>query len=830
MNIWKKVEIATLPPELSGSPYDVVVFGGGYAGFAAASHLRASGKRVLLWEPEGGILWESGRAFHADTGVWTPGFVPFAESVAVMTGVPTEQLDGAGVESVALDVLKKNGVELLFDAMPLAVGCKGGMLVAVDVATKRGLRRLCARQWIDASEAGTLVRLLDASWRPREPVAQTVYVHWQRFRWPDAKPLKLDGGAEWLPSYWNCERIVKIPLPGKAESFLPALPPVLKNLRSVLGDVLDEAFVSHTSFVPYPEYASGEESQTTGAANLVMAVPGGSASAVSTLVDRFELGLRAARQLVDAGFADAGAGVGVINPQTPESCIEADVVVAGLGTGGVLAAVAAAREGARVAGFERSALAGGVGVGAGISSYYYGYPGGLQDEVDARVREMMTLFSPEGACRRAFHADAKRVVVDALMREAGVDVHLGSMLAAVRRQGTRIASVMLASHAGPRDWKAQNWIDATGDGDLCALAGSRYRLGRIYDGKLHPFTQSCGAFSLDESRLRPRLTNPDSGFVDSTDCVATTKARQHGIAALTPPVMNSLNRRTHFSPFLGIRQGRTIETDYSLTLDDLVERRTFPDCIGCTGSHYDNHATDYENESMDALFYVWVAGLWRLPTASEIPYRMLLPRGLDNVWLGCRAAGATEEAISGFRMQRDLQRIGEAAGYAAAQACAAGVTSRTLNLASLFQQLAASGALPPPKDGSTDFGRTRKEADWAPFSEQTSGVAARVKVALCGTDLVDTGLALWRTYRDRTEEAEMLLSEALQCYDDRAAWRAAAILGAWGDAAGLERLRQIAASGDDRPNAPDGAVRAELTRAIVAGHIVAWHAKRPGAY
>ncbi len=491
MNEWRKENLGGPLGELADSPYDVVVFGGGYVGFAAACQLRTSGKRVLLWEPQGGILWESRRAFQATTGAWTPEFTPFAQAVASVTGIADEWLDGAGTEGVALGWLKTAGVEILFDAMPFSVGCKDGMLVAVDVATKSGLRRLRARQWVDASEVGTLVRLVDPSWRPRQAMSQTVYVNWQRFRWPDSKPIALNANAEWLPSHWNCERIVKISLPGNAPNFLTAIPPVLNKLRVACGDMLDEAFVSHTSFVPYPEYESGEATHVPPVANLVMAIPGATESAVRTLVDRFELGLHAARQLKGAAQADKGIEVDATQSERPHSSREADVVVAGLGTGGVMAAVAAGREGVRVAAFDRADLMGGVGVGAGISSYYYGYPGGLQAEVDDRVRTMMKLFSPEGACRGGFHADAKRVVLDALLREAGVDMHLGCMLASVRREGPRIESVRLASHEGSQSWTAQNWVDATGDGDLCALAGSRYRLGRVRDGRLHSFTQSC---------------------------------------------------------------------------------------------------------------------------------------------------------------------------------------------------------------------------------------------------------------------------------------------------------------------------------------------------
>ena len=806
--------------EVAAAPYDEVVFGGGYAGFAAARRLRAAGKSVLLWEPSGGIVWESGRAFEIEPQRWTTAFQPFAQAVAAVTGIADGRLDGFGAQSVALDLLRADGVACLYDAMPFRISLADGCLATVDAATKSGLRCIRAAQWIDASEAGTLLRLLDPGWRPRLPVTLRAHVFWQRFRWPNFQRRSLDSATEWRLSHWASEAVLALRLPASTDRFLPAIAASLERLRAVCGGDLDAAFVSHMSVVPYPEYGPGAAGGPPRAGNVAAAVPGGAAGAVRTLVERFTLGLDAAARLLEAPVAPVDATVEMEDPAQAFVEVEAEVAVADLGTGGAMAAIAAGREGRRIAAFECADVMGGVGVGAGIHSYYYGYPGGLQDEVDDRVRKMMTRFAPDGAWGAGFHPEARRVVLEALLHEAGATVKTGAMLASVRREGIRIASVLLATPEGPRVWRAAQWIDATGDGDLCALAGCRYRLGRARDGRLHTCTQSCGAYALKDARLLPYITNPDTGPVDSTDCVATTAARERGMEALTMPVMNSLNRRTHFTPLLGIRQGRTIETDYALTLDDLVERRAFADGIGCTGSHYDNHAKDLENETPAAMFYVWVAGLWGFPTACEIPYRMLLPAGLDNVWIGCRAAGATEEAVFSFRMQRDILRIGEAAGVAAALACATGADSRDVDLGALRERLGRTGALPPPVDGTSTFGRVRTVADWTVAPPPPGGIAALLDAAL-GREGIEAGLSLWRVFRDRTPEAETRLRSAVADGAEPGAWRASAILALWGDPVGIAHLRQVAAAGDAHPSAPAGAVRGDVARARVAAALLA---------
>ena len=70
---------------------------------------------------------------------------------------------------------------------------------------------------------------------------------------------------------------------------------------------------------------------------------------------------------------------------------------------------------------------------------------------------------------------------------------------------------------------------------------------------------------------------------------------------------------------------------------------------------------------------------------------VLLPQGLNNVWLACRALGVSQDAHHSLRMQRDMQRIGEVAGLAAAMAPQG--RSREIEFEQLRSVLQHSGAL-----------------------------------------------------------------------------------------------------------------------------------------
>jgi hypothetical protein len=775
--------------------FDVGVFGAGYAGFAAAMHLAESGKSVFLADLRGDLLWESGRAFQMATGPWTPGFRLLSNCLARITGVTSEWFDGGTSEVVATELLRDARLPALYYVAPVGVMREGDQLRAVVVVTKGGLRRLEATQWIDATENGSIVQLLDPARCPRSPARLLAHVMLQRMRWPEEPSCALDipdglpdCHLEWKPTPYCSERTLTIDMPGDESRFLRTVSPALRMLRKRLGDEFDDAFVSHLSFTPYPLYDAAQGTESP-ASNLSLAVPGLAGSPVRTLTERFELGLAAARELADRQMGKSGAKQ--LSGTIPMPLVfheeTAAIAVAGLGTGGVMAAIAAARAGADVLAFDMASFAGGIGVGAGIPGYYYGCPGGLQDEVDNRVRELMPLFASRAVWERGFHPDVKRIVVDDLLHSAGVRILFGAMAGMVERDGRRITAAVAATQDGPVRIRANAWIDASGDGDLAAMAGARFHLGRKGDGGLHAYTQSCGSFCCVRDRLVNNTTNPDSGFTDPTDAEEMTRARIEGIHALNMTVVNAMNRLTYVAPLIGIRQGRRIESDYMLTLDDLVERRRFPDAVGYTGCHYDNHASDYEQESDEAFFYVACAGLVSARTACEIPYRMLLPKGLANVWLACRAAGVTEEACHSFRMQRDVQRIGEVCGLAAALAANSGGDSRAVPYGALRVYLERSDAVPLVEPGSTDFGKAVGPGD---FAVPVPALPVKVRIArnIEALKTHGAGLALWQLYKAGPRKAGATVLPCLDSRDATRSWQAAMLFAMWGDPAAEPRL------------------------------------------
>jgi hypothetical protein len=771
--------------------YDLIVFGAGYAGFAATQTAAKAGKQVLLVDARCDLLWESSRTFHADTGLWSDRFAEFGRTMARITGIAGERVDGGIAEWVANELLRDAKTPRLYYAAPVAVEMDAGALAAVTVACAEGLRRLVARQWIDATENGCVARLCRRSPAPRAPASLTAYAMLQCLHWPQPQDLKLSmaecpsGSLAWQPSHWTAERALKITVPGSCKLPLSAgLLAALRTLRTALGSAGDDAFVSHASYAFYPTYGEGR-TVASPADNLALAVPGFARKAVVTLGDRYELGCAALAHLAECPGCTTGRKLMRRPPAPPISTgrLAADIVVAGLGTAGAVAAIAAGRSSRRILAFETQSFPGGVAVGAGIHAYYYGCPGGLQQEIDQRVGAIMPLFARRDNWPNGFHPHAKRCVLDTLLADARVTACYDSQLLSVKRVGARITEALVATPDGIRTVQAKAWIDATGEATLCSTAGVPSHLGRCSDGNLHAYTQSCTAFSYDQTQLTAFISNPDSGFVDPNDSPDMTRARIEGLHGYALQVCNAFNRAAGMVPAVGLRQGRRVETDYLVTLDDLLEGRRFDDVIGYTGSHYDNHANDYFAESDTAAFLVWAAGSWGARTACEIPYRVLLPQGIGNLWVACRAAGGNAEACMCLRMQRDLQRLGEAAGIAAALALKHKTSNRDVPYGPLRDALMASGALTPPRPDRLSFGRAVTDLSGDPVLNGPA-TDANIQAWLDSLSQPTPSLALWRLYRLGPAKVASRVKPLVKSPDANRAFHAAVICCAWGDAAG----------------------------------------------
>lgn len=740
--------------------------GAGYAGFAAALSCQNAGKKVLLLDRRATLLPESGWSFASKTG--NSNSPLWKEWIAILERRGAHQadaIDGALAEISANTWCLSRQLPVLGYAAPLAVELENNLLHSVILTGKSGLHRLSSARWIDATDAGELAFLLDDKWQKPKPVSQTLTLC---FRLPEtASPSSLElvsqtgSHLHWHPGIWPGEQCLEIGWQGDKPDFRKEWIPSLQSLHKAAK--MNHAVLTHGSILPFSAYS--EAPTPTGLPeNVLFAGANG-----ATLAQKFDVGLNAARTLDSLPPSPNTHTQNlpiILPPALHEEHVK--VAVAGLGTGGAVAALAAAREGARVLAFERMPFPGGIGSGGGFHVYYFGEKGGLQEEIDLQVRDLMPLFCAPSQVS-GFHPDAKKIVLENLLEQAGVHILYDSTLGQVFQHDGNVESALVTSPQGALHIHASTWVDATGDGDLSALAGAPYRLGRKGDGLLHAYSQAAGKVLLRDGIPRMEIVNFDAGYCDPTNEEDLSRARITGIIHYLEDRFTSDSRPTYLAPALGLRQSRQIETEYTLSLDDLISRRRFPDVVGYTGGHYDNHARDYEFESDDAAFWVWVCQQWYGRLACEIPYRLLIPKGLKNVILACRAIGVSEEAHPSFRMQRDIQRIGEVAGIGSALASHNGRNCATIPYEVLRSRLFKSGALTTKPENQN----SPASADLIKWLEEMQGGPATE--------------ALWHLYR-AGDAARQDVLKLLESPDETVSWRAAAILAMWNDSRAEPRL------------------------------------------
>jgi hypothetical protein len=133
---------------------------------------------------------------------------------------------------------------------------------------------------------------------------------------------------------------------------------------------------------------------------------------------------------------------------------------------------------------------------------------------------------------------------------------------------------------------------------------------------------------------------------------------------------------------LGVRESRRIVGEYTLTREDILERRTFDDAIARSAYPIDIHNPSGSGTTTH-----------RLPpgTSYEIPYRCLVPRHRTDLLVAGRCISTTHEALASTRLTPTVMTLGQAAGTAAALALAAGVTPRMLDARVLRERLIADG-------------------------------------------------------------------------------------------------------------------------------------------
>lgn len=201
-----------------------------------------------------------------------------------------------------------------------------------------------------------------------------------------------------------------------------------------------------------------------------------------------------------------------------------DVIVAGGGISGSMAAAAAARDGAKTLLIEQHGFLGGMltaaGVGpmmtfhAGDRQVIRGITGELIERLAARGKSPGHIVDTTGYTHSVtpFDAEAMKYELDEMTVAAGADVLFHTMLAGVHADHGKIRSILVCNKGGLSTLTAKMYVDATGDGDLSAWAGVPYIKGRASDGKSQPMTMKMKMIHVDVDKIRRYIMDHPEDF------------------------------------------------------------------------------------------------------------------------------------------------------------------------------------------------------------------------------------------------------------------------------------------------------------------------------
>lgn len=420
-----------------------------------------------------------------------------------------------------------------------------------------------------------------------------------------------------------------------------------------------------------------------------------------------------------------------------------DVAVVGGGPAGIAAAVSAARQGASVLLVERLGILGG-NLTAGHVSPILGSvsAGTMYDEIVALLaqnhgdaEEVMTRNGKE---IHIDHEEAKSLLT-ALVANAGVQFMLCTSVADVIKEGNRLTGLVLNTPAdGLCAVKATVVIDASGDGQAAFLAGAQTCVGRETDGRTQPCTLEFVVQGVDERialsawggsdpvklpngmeyRALCKQKNAEGELPENVTIVRLHKTFYKGERSVNATQCNGLDPLDPLqiakaevdlraqidqclaflkkyvpgyenatvkssASVLGVRETRRVMGDYVLCDEDVEQGRTQEDAV----VHRAWFLIDIHNPAGGGQ----AEGHSQPAKPYDIPYRCLLPRGLENLLTAGRCISGTHRAHASYRVMSICMATGEAAGVAAALAVQKGCTPREVAAGEIRAVLQARG-------------------------------------------------------------------------------------------------------------------------------------------
>lgn len=387
--------------------------------------------------------------------------------------------------------------------------------------------------------------------------------------------------------------------------------------------------------------------------------------------------------------------------------LETDVLIVGGGIAGVAAAMAAARNGAKVTVIEREYALGGMAT-LGLIAIFLPLDDGLGNQVIHGISEELLLMSIkhgcEGACPSVWLENGpieekkkKRYVaqfnpqlfaleMEKTLKDLGVTILYGTLAASVIKDDDRIAAVVVENKSGRSVITCSTCIDCSGDADIAYLAGADTALHTGGNGLASWYYYNAngavklkmfGLADVPASKVPPTEERSDNPYGNIT-VASLTNTRFSGVdgpelsdavieahGKMYDDIMKQMDKNPGYVPVTIstiplVRMSRRIVGEY--TLDENENRKYFDDSIGLTGD-------------------------WRkFGPCFEIPFRTLYSSKIPNLICAGRIISVTDSMWDITRVIPPCAVTGEAAGTAAAMTN----NFTTLNVSELQEKLKAA--------------------------------------------------------------------------------------------------------------------------------------------
>ncbi|MEZ6092305.1 MAG: FAD-dependent oxidoreductase [Pirellulaceae bacterium] len=362
---------------------------------------------------------------------------------------------------------------------------------------------------------------------------------------------------------------------------------------------------------------------------------------------------------------------------------DVDVLICGGGPAGIAAAISAARSGASVRILEAHGCLGGVWTSGMLSYIMDANKPGLNAELIRRLEAMAARRSVEPQ-HYVYDVEAMKVLLEELCQTLNIRTQYHTRVVAVQKdENNRVRGVVTESKSGRQAWRARVVVDTTGDGDVGALAGCRFEVGRKEDCPCQPMslmaiiTASPEALrsvdtatsrgnkdkflaimkqaGVDPSYSKPTVWHMGGAVaammlnhqynVKAFDAAAVTQATIQAVAknytksparCIGSAACGKRCRLVSTAEQIGVRDGRRIKGRYFVDVDDVTSGARHEDAICRSTFSVDIHALSAEQNKKSAY---GTEGIHAKP--FDIPLRALIAADVDGLMMAGRCISTT---------------------------------------------------------------------------------------------------------------------------------------------------------------------------------------------